>query len=99
MVMYPQVVCDAVEAHAEPGMRRVYLSPRGRAFTQRVAEEYAAAGSLLLLCGHHAKNQVWRRQKQLERTNRKRLDLLEKAELDKKDRAYLKKLSEAEAEK
>ncbi len=53
----------------------------------------------VLLSGHHANIQVWRRQKQLERTKQKRPDLLEKAELDKKDRAYLKKLSEAEAEK
>ncbi|HBL41321.1 MAG TPA: tRNA (guanosine(37)-N1)-methyltransferase TrmD [Ruminococcaceae bacterium] len=52
----------------------------------------------VLLSGHHANIQAWRRQKQLERTKQKRPDLLEKAELDKKDRAFLKKLSEAEAE-
>lgn len=53
MVMLPQPVVDAVEANALPGMRRVYLSPRGRTFNQRIAEEYAACDSLLLLCGHY----------------------------------------------
>lgn len=53
MVMLPQMVVDAVEAQQEAGMRRVYLSPRGRVFTQKVAEEYARCESLLLLCGHY----------------------------------------------
>ena len=30
MVMMAQPVVDAVEKNAEPGMRRIYLSPRGR---------------------------------------------------------------------
>jgi len=53
MVMMPQPVVDAVEAAAEPGMRRIYMSPRGRVLTQRVVEEYAACDSLLFLCGHY----------------------------------------------
>ncbi len=52
----------------------------------------------VLLSGHHANIQSWRRQKQLERTLQKRPDLLEKADLDKKDRDYLKKLTEEETE-
>lgn len=53
MVMLPQPVVDAIEAHQEPGMRRIYLSPRGRTLTQRVVEEYAKCDSLLFLCGHY----------------------------------------------
>ena len=52
----------------------------------------------VLLSGHHANIQSWRRQQQLERTLQKRPDLLEKADLDKKDRDYLKKLTEEETE-
>ncbi len=53
MVMLPQPVVDAVEDQQEAGMRRIYLSPRGRVFTQKVAEEYAQCESLLFLCGHY----------------------------------------------
>lgn len=53
MVMLPQPVTDAIEAQREAGMRCVYLSPRGRRFSQQVAEEYARCESLLLLCGHY----------------------------------------------
>jgi tRNA (guanine37-N1)-methyltransferase len=50
----------------------------------------------VLLSGHHANIEVWRRQQQLERTRQKRPDLLERAALDKKDKEYLKKLTEEE---
>ena len=53
MVMMPQPVVDAIEANAEPGMRRIYMSPRGRTLNQRIVEEYAACDSLLFLCGHY----------------------------------------------
>ena len=53
MVMLPQPIVDAIEQNAEPGMRRVYMSPRGRTLTQKVVEEYAKLDSLLLLCGHY----------------------------------------------
>ncbi len=53
MVMMPQPVVDAIEKNAEPGMRRIYMSPRGRTLTQKVVEEYARCDSLLFLCGHY----------------------------------------------
>ena len=53
MVMSPQPVMDAIRDHADAGTRRIYMSPRGRTFTQRVAEEYAKCDSLLFLCGHY----------------------------------------------
>lgn len=46
----------------------------------------------VLLSGHHANIAQWRREKELERTLQKRPDLLERAELTKKDHAYLQKL-------
>ena len=46
----------------------------------------------VLFSGHHANIEKWRRQKQLEKTLLVRPELLDKAELDKKDREYLKKL-------
>ena len=46
----------------------------------------------ILLSGHHAKVDEWRRQKSLERTYRRRPDMLERAKLDKKDETFLSKL-------
>ena len=53
MVMMPQPVVDAIEKNAEPGMRRIYMSPRGRTLNQKIVEEYAKCDSLLFLCGHY----------------------------------------------
>ena len=41
-----------VESGAEKPLV-VYLSPRGRLFTEAVAKEYAAQDQLILLCGHY----------------------------------------------
>ena len=43
----------------------------------------------ILLTGHHANIQTWRRQQSLLRTAQRRPDLLQKAELSDKDRAFL----------
>ena len=53
MVMTPQPVMDAIRDHAYADTRRIYMSPRGRVFTQKIAEEYAKYDSLLFLCGHY----------------------------------------------
>ena len=53
MVMMPQPVVDAIEANQTPGMRRIYMSPRGRTLDQRIVEEYAGCESLMFLCGHY----------------------------------------------
>ena len=50
----------------------------------------------VLLSGHHGNIDVWKREQSLKRTYERRPDLLERAELTKKDRVYLQKL---EAEK
>ncbi len=50
----------------------------------------------ILLSGHHANIEKWRREQSIERTWRLRPDLLPSAELTKKEREFLKKLTEAE---
>lgn len=50
----------------------------------------------VLLSGHHANIERWRREQSLKRTFERRPDLLEDAVLDKKDRAFLKTLQEGE---
>lgn len=56
MVMMCQTVFDAV-AHAEKQdprpARRILLSPQGRVFDQRIAEELAREDRLLLIAGHY----------------------------------------------
>lgn len=48
----------------------------------------------VLLTGHHANVEKWRREKSLERTLERRPDMLEKADLSKKDREYLEELKQ-----
>ncbi len=48
----------------------------------------------VLISGHHAKIEEWKRQESLKNTYYKRPDLLEKAELTKKDIEFLNKLKE-----
>jgi tRNA (guanine37-N1)-methyltransferase len=49
----------------------------------------------VLLSGAHAKIDKWRREQALQRTLKKRPDMLEKAELTKEDRKFLEKLKQA----
>lgn len=46
---------NAVIAESDPAARRrvIYLSPRGRLFTQDVARELGTYDQLILLCGHY----------------------------------------------
>lgn len=46
----------------------------------------------VLLSGHHAKVEKWRREKSLERTYRRRPDMLDNAELSDDDKSFLSKL-------
>lgn len=52
----------------------------------------------VLLSGHHAKIEQWRREQSLLRTCRNRPDLLERAELTKKDKAFLDKIQAGSGE-
>lgn len=52
MVLKPDVLEAAFLAVTNPG-RRIYLSPRGRVFTQGLAKELAQEKALTLLCGRY----------------------------------------------
>ncbi|MBQ4244938.1 MAG: tRNA (guanosine(37)-N1)-methyltransferase TrmD, partial [Clostridia bacterium] len=46
----------------------------------------------VLISGHHANIEKWQREQSLKRTFERRPDLLEKADLGKKDREFIEKL-------
>ncbi|MCB9988887.1 MAG: tRNA (guanosine(37)-N1)-methyltransferase TrmD [Rhodospirillales bacterium] len=52
MVMRADVIEKALLALPRPG-RKIYLSPRGRVFNQRLAEELTAQPEVTLLCGRY----------------------------------------------
>lgn len=52
----------------------------------------------VLLSGHHANIEKWRREQSLIRTKERRPELLQKAKLDKKDIAFLKTINKNERE-
>ncbi len=54
MVMMPQPIASAIE-DIDPSheAHRVFMSPRGRVFNQKVVLEFAKKERLLLLCGHY----------------------------------------------
>jgi tRNA (guanine37-N1)-methyltransferase len=53
----------------------------------------------VLLSGHHANIEKWRREQSILRTLLRRPELLDEAQLDKKEREYLRRLREQTAEK
>ncbi len=54
MVMMPQPIGSAIEAaDPEHRARRIFMSPRGRVFDQKICTELAGESDLLLLCGHY----------------------------------------------
>lgn len=56
MVMQPGPVCDAYEDLCQRTGKRprvIYMTPQGRVFTQKIAEELAMEEDLVFLCGHY----------------------------------------------
>ena len=53
MVMKCEPIFAAIEELRTPAARVILMSPGGRVFTQRVAEEYTHREHLILLCGHY----------------------------------------------
>jgi len=53
MVLMAQPVVDAIRSTKSESTHVVYLSPQGRRFTNRVAEELSKKEHLILLCGHY----------------------------------------------
>lgn len=52
MVMKPDIVEAALLSVPNPG-RRIYMSPRGKVFTQGMAQEFAKEENLTILCGRY----------------------------------------------
>ena len=54
MVMMAQPIASAVDdIDPEHQARRIYMSPRGRTFNQKIVLEYGKLDRILLLCGHY----------------------------------------------
>ena len=54
MVMQPQPIYDAFQSlDTPPKTRVIYMTPQGRPFNQRLAEELANEENLVILCGHY----------------------------------------------
>ena len=54
MVLKPEPIFEAVESiEKKAGTPIILLSPQGRLFTQRVAQELASHSQLILICGHY----------------------------------------------
>lgn len=53
MLLRADVVVRAVEAHAQPGVPVILMSPQGRLLSHAVAQELAAYERLVILCGHY----------------------------------------------
>ena len=55
MVMQPQPIYDAYKSTEEKtGKARVlYMSPQGKKFNQKMAEEFSKEDNLIFLCGHY----------------------------------------------
>ena len=56
MVMQPMPICEAYDDLCEKigkKPRVIYMTPQGRVFNQRIAEELAKEEDLVFLCGHY----------------------------------------------
>lgn len=54
MVMTPQPVYSAIQAvDPDHEARRIFMSPKGRRFCQKMVKEFLAYDRLLFLCGHY----------------------------------------------
>ncbi len=55
MIMKPEPIVAAVEAHIPPGqgIPVILLSPQGRVFSQQIAVELSTCPRLALICGHY----------------------------------------------
>ncbi|MBP5177677.1 MAG: tRNA (guanosine(37)-N1)-methyltransferase TrmD, partial [Clostridia bacterium] len=54
MLMMPQPIASCIDAvDPEHKARRIYVSPKGRTFSQKVVTELAALDDILILCGHY----------------------------------------------
>ena len=97
----PALVCMDAIGRLVPGVLNNDVSAEIESFHDNLLEypQYTRPVSFhgkevpeVLLSGHHGKIEQWRREKSIERTLKKRPDLLEEANLSKKEVAYLNKI-------
>lgn len=53
MIMKPEPIFKAVESVRDDRARVILMTPQGRPFTQRYAEELSRESHLVLICGHY----------------------------------------------
>ena len=53
MVMMCEPIFKAIESINTPDSKIIYLSPRGKVFNQKMAQEYSKLNHIILLCGHY----------------------------------------------
>jgi len=53
MVMKPEPVIEAIEQLQTPGCRRIYLTPDGEPFSEKIARELSTERHLIFLSGHY----------------------------------------------
>ena len=54
LVMTPQPIADCIKSISGfSDAKKVYMSPRGKVFNQKVVEEYSKLNHLIILCGHY----------------------------------------------
>ena len=53
MVMICEPIFKAIESINTPDSKIIYLSPRGKVFNQKMAQDYSKLNHIILLCGHY----------------------------------------------
>mgnify|MGYP005779824927 FL=1 len=53
MVMMCEPIFKAIESINTPDSKIIYLSPRGKVFNQKMAQDYSKLNHIILLCGHY----------------------------------------------
>lgn len=53
LIMKCQPIVDAIRANSTTSTHKVFTSPRGRTYNQKIAHEFANMDDLLILCGHY----------------------------------------------
>lgn len=53
MILKPEPVIQAIEELQTPGCQRIYLTPDGEPFSEKIARELSQADHLVLLSGHY----------------------------------------------
>ena len=48
-----QPIVDALNANRKPNTHVILMSPRGRTYNEKVAQEYAQLEDLVIICGHY----------------------------------------------